>query len=261
MDDLILLDWGAFTLFLLIFMRMSGFIVLNPLFGREGVPKTLQAGLVFIFAVLIYGLEGGRVDIPNTNIQLMVLMLSEFMVGAFVSFVMQLFFSIPATGGSIMDAQIGFAMAQAYDPTSGATITVSSHLFNAMMILSFFIADGHLTLIRLFMTSGDMVPYGNVLIGEKNVLLLVEIFIECMLISVKLTMPVLAAELLGQVGMGVLMKAIPQINVFVINIDLKVLIGLTLLFFFTPAIMEFLFDAEILMMNYVRETLLSISGA
>ena len=57
----------------------------------------------------------------------------------------------------------------------------------------------------------------------------IELFLACMLLAVKLAMPILAAELLGEVGMGVLMKAIPQINAFVINIELKVIIGLLLI--------------------------------
>ena len=65
-----------------------------------------------------------------------------------------------------------------------------------------------------------------------------------MLLSIKLALPILAAELLGELGMGILMKAIPQINAFVINIELKVIIGLGLLFFFLTPINEFLLSIE-----------------
>ena len=65
-----------------------------------------------------------------------------------------------------------------------------------------------------------------------------------MLLAVKLAMPILAAELLGEVGMGVLMKAIPQINAFVINIELKVIIGLLLFFLLLTPINEFLLELE-----------------
>ena len=68
-------------------------------------------------------------------------------------------------------------------------------------------------------------------------------------------MPILAAELLGQVGMGVLMKAIPQINVFSINIELKVLIGLILLLLLISPFSEFLLQAELTMFARLRELL------
>ena len=72
-------------------------------------------------------------------------------------------------------------------------------------------------------------------------------------------MPILAAELLGQVGMGILMKAIPQINVFSINIELKVLIGLILLLLLISPFSEFLLQTEMTMLDSLRE-LLAMTG-
>ena len=66
-------------------------------------------------------------------------------------------------------------------------------------------------------------------------------------------------ELLGQVGMGILMKAIPQINVFSINIELKVLIGLVLLLLLISPFSEFLLQTEITMLDSLRE-LLAMTG-
>ena len=68
-------------------------------------------------------------------------------------------------------------------------------------------------------------------------------------------MPILVAELLGEVGMGILMKAIPQINAFVINIELKVIIGLVLLFLFLTPINEFLLGIESEMLDQIARAL------
>ena len=82
-----------------------------------------------------------------------------------------------------------------------------------------------------------------------------------MLLAVKLAMPLLAAELLGEVGMGVLMKAIPQINAFVINIELKVIIGLLLFFLLLTPINEFLLELESGMLSELGRILRLIGGA
>ncbi len=74
-------------------------------------------------------------------------------------------------------------------------------------------------------------------------------------------MPILAAELLGEVGMGVLMKAIPQINAFVINIELKVIIGLLLFFLLLTPINEFLLELESGMLSELGRILRLIGGA
>jgi len=89
---------------------------------------------------------------------------------------------------------------------------------------------------------------------------LMELFAECALLSLKLALPILGAELLGQVGMGVLMKAIPQINLFAINIELKVLIGLFMLLFLVTPMSEFLIEAEGVMLEELRN-LLALSTA
>ena len=68
-------------------------------------------------------------------------------------------------------------------------------------------------------------------------------------------MPILAAELIGQLGMGILMKVIPQINVFSINIELKVLIGLALLLLLTAPFSEFLLEVERTMLESVSALL------
>ena len=111
-------------------------------------------------------------------------------------------------------------------------------------------------MFRIMLTSGTVVPFGAV---SFNVSILVnallELFIECTVLAIKLCLPILGAELLGQLGMGVLMKAIPQINVFSINIELKVLIGLILLLLLIAPVSEFLLQAEMTMLNSLEQVL------
>ena len=89
---------------------------------------------------------------------------------------------------------------------------------------------------------------------------LIEVFIDCTILGIKLCMPILAAELLGQVGMGILMKVIPQINVFAINIELKVIIGLSLTLLLMVPFSEFLLDAETEMLLTLQRLLPLMSG-
>jgi flagellar biosynthetic protein FliR len=84
---------------------------------------------------------------------------------------------------------------------------------------------------------------------------MLQLFIECTLLAVKLCLPILAAEMIGQLGMGILMKVIPQINVFSINIELKVMIGLALLFLLIRPFSEFLLQAEMTMLDSVQQIL------
>ena len=84
---------------------------------------------------------------------------------------------------------------------------------------------------------------------------MVELFIQTFLLAVQLSLPVLTAELIGQVGMGILMKAIPQINAFVINIELKVVLGLVLVLLLMAPFSDFLLEAERTMLDSLHQVL------
>ena len=81
-------------------------------------------------------------------------------------------------------------------------------------------------------------------LGPELYQAVLEVFVSCTVLGVKLCMPILAAELMGQVGMGIIMKAIPQINVFVINIEVKVIVGLALILILIIPFSEFLLEVE-----------------
>ena len=89
---------------------------------------------------------------------------------------------------------------------------------------------------------------------------MLELFVECTVFAVKLCLPILAAELVGQIGMGILMKVIPQINVFVINIELKVIIGLALLLLLIAPFSEYLLKIEMEMLNSLKEIVTLTTG-
>ena len=159
-----------------------------------------------------------------------------------------------------MDMQMGLSMASTYDPASGIQVTATSNLLNLLMSMLFFAANGHHTLIRIIASSGQIVPFGQAALGEALYTTLIQLFVDCTMLGVKLAMPILAAELLGQVGMGVLMKVIPQINIFVINIDLKVIIGMSMLLILMAPFSEFLLEAEAEMLVTLQRVLALMSG-
>lgn len=252
-------NWGAFTLFLYMVMRMSGFVLFSPILGRSGMPAMFQAGFIFTLAGLVYSVYGGTAPVPDTLLELSLRLLLEMGLGLILSIVMRFFFYIADQAGEIVDTQMGMSMARTYDASSQASMTTTANLLSNLMLMLFFLENGHLTLLRLFLTSGEIVPFGTTALGTAAAERGVELFAQCALLSLKLSLPVLAAELLGQIGMGILMKAIPQINVFSINIELKVLIGLVMLLLLFSPMSNFLLEAESTMLIELRQ-LLEIMG-
>lgn len=255
-------DWNGFTLLLYIIMRMSGFIMFHPVFGRNGIPRMFKAGMIVFLALSAYYSYGGTAVIPGTFLEFVVRLLGELGAGLAVAIVSRFFFYIPEQAGEVIDTQMGLSMAKIYDAGAHASLTTSASMLNILMMLLFFAANGHITLLRIMLTSGEIIPFGAASFawGQAVSSRVVELFAECALLAVKLSMPILAAELLGQVGMGVLMKVIPQINVFAINIELKVLIGLTMLMLLIAPISDFLLSIENTMLTELRQLLTQMAG-
>lgn len=256
-----MVDWARLYLFELIFMRMSGFLLFNPLLGRSNLPAMVKTGMALVLSILVFGTAGTGVPQPDTLVELAFRLLLELGIGLVLGFVMRVVFSVVQIGGEVIDTQMGMTMAQIYDASSQANLSVTASLLNILLILDFFAENGHYTLMRLLTTSGELVPYGAAALGDGVYAYVIELFLACMLLAVKLAMPILAAELLGEVGMGVLMKAIPQINAFVINIELKVIIGLLLFFLILTPINEFLLELESGMLSELGRILRLIGGA
>ena len=250
-----MIDWAELTLFLFITARVSGFILFNPILGRRNIPGTFRSGMVLVLSVFVASVTTQDIQAPGSVIEMAIRLMLEVAVGFLLGMAVNFFFYIPQLAGSMIDTQMGMTMNQMYDAGAQANLSVSGQLLNILMTLLFFAGGGHLTLLRIFLTSEQLVPYGQVTVGLPAYNLLLELFVECTVLAVKLCMPVLAAELVAQVGMGVLMKVIPQINVFAINIELKVIVGLALLLVLVIPFSEFLLQAEMAMLNSLSDIL------
>lgn len=250
-----MIDWAELTLFIFITARMSGFVLFNPILGRQNIPGIFRSGFVLVLSVFTVSFTEGDVRIPGSVIELAARVLLELAVGYLLGLVMNFFFYIPQLAGHSIDTQMGMTMNQVYDASAQASMSVSSILLNTLMLLLFFAGNGHHTLLRIILSSQEIVAFGAVSLGTNAVSALLELFAGCTVLALKLCMPVLAAEVIGQLGMGILMKVIPQINVFSINIELKVLIGLVMLLMLIAPFSEFLLDVERTMLDSMSAVL------
>ena len=254
------MDWAQLYLFTLIFMRVTGFVLFNPILGRNSLPGLVRAGIVMVFSVFVLSTVGQAPTPPGSVLEFGLHLVLELGVGFVLGFVMQLFFMVIQVGGEVIDAQMGLTMAQVYDSSSQVNMTVTASLLNVLMVLLFFTENGHYTMLRIFLASDQVVPFGEAALGQAVASGVAEVFLSCMVLAIKLAFPILAAELLGELGMGILMKAIPQINAFVINIELKVITGLVLLFLFLSPISEFLLGVEADMLEAMSQMLTIIAA-
>lgn len=217
------------TLFALIMMRMSGMILLNPIFGRRNIPMTAKSGLIIVLTLTIYSASAESAFEVAGTLAFGFLLMKEFIVGYVIGYAMELFFFAITFGGYVIDFQLGLTMATVYDPQSNSQVAVTGGVLQTWFMLVFFATDAHLVLMKILITSADIVPYGEIVITQGLASRMIEIFLQCVDLGVRLSLPILAAEFLVQVGIGIMNKVVPQISIFVINIQLKIIVGLGLL--------------------------------
>lgn len=218
------LDYNL-TLFSFVFMRMIGCIVFNPMFGRKSVPVILKITLSFVLALFAYKLIPDKSIEVNNVLVYGFMLIKELAVGLIVSFIIQMFLSVLTIGGEYIDFNMGISMSKVYDPQSNISMAVTSSILTAMFMLIFFASNAHLTLIKLFVTLAQVAPYGDITFPPDMIKNIIMLFAYILVLSAKLALPIMAIEVLTELGVGVLMKAVPQINIFAVNIQLKVLIG------------------------------------
>lgn len=220
-----------FYIFTLVLMRMSGFVFLNPIWGRRNIPALFKTGLTLLLAVTVYPSAGTAQAGTDSALLYGVVLLKEFAVGYVLALVMQIFEMAVTYAGSVIDYQMGLSMSTIYDAQNGTQVALTGNILQIYFLLLFFAVDGHLALMKIIMTSQEVVPYGAVAIGTEAAEAILRIFIECVVLAVKLAFPIIAFEFLVEVGTGLLMRIIPQINLFVISIQLRVIIGVVMMVF------------------------------
>ena len=248
--------------FLLILMRISAIFLSSPIFGRNNIPnlaKIILSVLITYILLPITPMEYG--DVTGNLVVFVGACLTEFLIGAVMGFVVTLFFSAVTFAGQIIDTQLGFSMANVFDPQSGQ-VTVTSGLLNTVVLLAFFAIDGHLTIIRLFADSYYYVPIRQGILNPDIAVYIVQLFSTMLILAAKFAVPVIAAAIVSEIGFGIIVRTVPQMNVFVVGIPLKIVIGTAILFLMIPVYLVMcntLFDSMFVSMEILLKGM--ISGA
>lgn len=225
-------------LFLLVFMRMSGMVLFNPLLGRRNVPTLLKGALSLILAFLVTPTLDASASQTGGLVQLSVCCAVELLIGFMLGVILSGLFSVVLLAGEMIDLQMGFSMANFYDPKSNISMPVVGSYFNVLLVVGFFSANAHLTLFRLLADSCRVFPPGRVVPSAQALQFVVKMGGDLFELGLRMALPLLAVEIIVQLALGILMRAVPQLNVFTVGIQVETLAGMIMLLVLVPAIMS-----------------------
>ncbi len=224
---------------ILVFARVIGIFIFNPIFARKNTPTFVKIGASLALSIFIVWSRGIQpVEIPSFGVFAMMILFEGF-VGFVLGFVTQLFISTILVAGDVMDTQSGLGMAKIYDPSSGVQMPLFGSVTTYMFFLYFFVTNAHLSYIKIFALSYDIIPLGFSGINPDVGMVIVEYFAVILTLAMKLALPFIAAQLFLEICVGILMKTVPQIQVMAVNIQLKLIFGLILLFLFAVPMSDF----------------------
>jgi flagellar biosynthetic protein FliR len=214
-------------LFLLIATRLSAMMLVAPVFSSRTIPVRVKAGLVILvsyIALPLVAAEGGRV--PTGALELILMAGKEAVIGLAFGLIAQFLFAAVQTAGAFIDINAGFAIAQAVDPTSGNNVSILGRWYNLIAISAFLALGGHQLLVAGVVRSFDLAPP----LAELDMAAVVTGVIaqadDILLVVVQLCAPILAALLITDVTLGIISRSVPQMNVFIVGLPLKIIIAL-----------------------------------
>jgi len=216
--------------FILIVFRMGGLVLSSPIFGRVNVPIIAKIGLVTSLSYLMFNVFPQSIAIQYTTLLgYLFLCAGELLLGMALAYVTNVFFSLTAfTAGQLIDMQVGYGIVNVFDAQNNTQVPMMGNVLNIMLILLFFLVNGHMRLIEIMYLTIERMPIGTLVFSSTIGWTALEVFTRAFLLGVMMALPIIASGLTIEFGFGMLMRAVPQIHMFVIGIPLKMIVGITL---------------------------------
>ncbi len=246
--------------FLLIFTRMSCFIFVAPFFSMNNTPRNVRAGLSFFVSLLVFQvLTPHEMPLYNSVIGYAALVLKEGMTGLLLGMGANICLSIVQFAGKISDMEIGLSMMQLMDPLSKSVSGFTGSIYQYSIILIMMITDMHHYFLRAIVETFTLIPIGGARFQSDKILTTTIQFLgDYVMIAFRLCLPIVASIMILNAVLGILAKTAPQINMFSVGLQLKILVGLTVLFLtisVLPSASEYIFKEMKIMMTAMVESM------
>jgi flagellar biosynthetic protein FliR len=257
LQQLLLNHWAEILPFLLVLARTSALVVGAPFWGGNSSPKLVRVVITVSLSAAIYPFavgQVGRVDgTPPALTTILMALGQEVLVGLAIGWTAQMLFAGMRFAGQLIEVKMGIGLTQLIDPHDGGQTSLLPVFLDLLASLAFFAMDGHHLLIRALVSSYQAFPLASEITGVSthttpHALAEVIQFLlmsagEIFSIALRVSAPILMGLLLADVVLGVMSRAVPQLNIFSVVLPVQFAFGLLLLFLALPFLVWFCVDA------------------
>lgn len=226
--------YSKFIIGLLVFIRVGGIFILAPFFKNMAIPaqvKIMLAIIISAFMTQTYWQSQPTIDFHLWN--LVLLILKEILIGLMIGFAANIVFDATRMAGGLIDFEMGFQAASVFDPSSSSP-TLVGELKELIVLMLFLILNGHHQLIETLFASIRAVPLTTFNFSESTYMLLIKLVTTVFILAIKIAAPVLIALFSANLALALLARIAPQTNIFIISFQVKIAVGLLMLFVSIP---------------------------
>ncbi len=209
---------------IMIFIRITAFIVICPGFSFKGLPNTFKIGFAISLTLIINSIIP-EIDVIDNMFLFLLLNIKETILGLALGFVTNLIFSAAEIAGNLVDFQVGFSMASVYDPSVGTTAANYGKMYYWISISVFFMLDMHHKVITALVKSFDYIPLNTVSFNNYNAKAIVSLFSKVFELALNLGIPIIIVVLVTDIILGIISKTVPQINVLMLGMPVKAMVS------------------------------------
>lgn len=255
-----LIDLTIIPLFLLVFARVLAFMLTLPLFSYRTFPTMFRIGMSFFLSLVITTTLDETLNVIDSEYFL--LLLKEITVGLLTGLIAFMILAALQIAGGFIDFQMGFAVANVIDPQTGAQSPLIGQFFYMFALLFLLSVNGHHLLIDGIINSYQLIPIDALIsfssvFGEFSIATFNMLFV----IAFQMAIPLVGCLFLVDVALGIIARTVPQLNVFVVGLPLKIAVSFSVLLFFMAfyiALIRYLFSV---MFETMRDLMLILGGA
>ncbi len=224
--------------FLLILTRVSCFVFIAPFFSMGNTPARIRIGIsIFIAALLYQALSPATVVMYDTVMEFAIVVMKEAITGLIVGFGANICMSIVNFAGSIADMETGLSMATLLDPTTRENTSITGVYYQYVIMLMLIATGMYRYLLRALADTFTLIPVNGAVLQSDSLLnSMLKFLSDYIIIGFRIVLPLFCTMLILNTILGVLAKVSPQMNMFAVGIQLKILVGLVILFLMTSLI-------------------------
>ncbi|OPJ63265.1 fused FliR family export protein/FlhB family type III secretion system protein [Clostridium oryzae] len=234
-----MIDTVYFTALILIFIRLVTFVALVPIFFPKGTPNIMKAFIAGVLAIIIAPtVDATSIKSINDNYTLALYVVNEFAIGIVLGSIVSMVLSMLKLAGQLLDLQMGLAMMSLFDPNSNTNSTLMETFFYWIALMVFILSDGHLVLLKAIIQSFQIVNLGHGILYSGTMMVAITSLIKVFVIAFRIAIPLILVLMITDITLGLVSRTVPQLNVMLLGIPVKIAVGLTIVAFAMPEIVK-----------------------